>query len=379
MSVISRLFRTLRSTDPGSADDFVPYTLPHPHKYPFEMDLARVVGPERIDAAIQQQSYSCYLLGDVGGINDPRPQQAVADALCALTPDARDYDPTGRPCGETLFAYIAGDIVYNRGEAAHYAEQFYAPYRHYDRPIFAIPGNHDGDGALHPSLEGFAANFCAPHPGPAPDGYGRGVIDQPNVYWTLEAPWLRIVGLYTNVPEGGVVDEEQRQWFLDQIARPRDGKHLVVALHQPVFSLDRAHGGSRAMLDVVHEPARRAGCRLVVSGHAHNYQRFAYDDVTYLVNGGGGYYELHDLVANASRQEIRPLVAHTRSHSFMHMTVTPAELQLCTVAVPLPFDAQTARPSVVDEFTLLLYPSITSHGQAHEAGLREVTIGRERL
>ena len=38
------------------------------------------------------------------------------------------------------FLYHLGDVVYSFGEAQSYYERF----RRYDRPIFAIPGNHDG-------------------------------------------------------------------------------------------------------------------------------------------------------------------------------------------------------------------------------------------
>ena len=42
------------------------------------------------------------------------------------------------------FFFHLGDVIYNFGEADYYYDQFYEPFRAYDRPIFAIPGNHDG-------------------------------------------------------------------------------------------------------------------------------------------------------------------------------------------------------------------------------------------
>lgn len=345
-----------RAPNSRAGAEFVPYQLPHPEKYPFELDLAHVVPAGPLRAAVAAGAYSCYLLGDVGGIANPAPQQRVAAAMCALTADAARYDEARAPCGGSLFAYIAGDVVYNHGARAEYLAQFYEPYRRYDRPILAIPGNHDGDpeGRHRPSLGGFVANFCAPHQAPAEDAgrIGRRALDQPNVYWTLEAPWLRIVGLYTNVPEGGVVDEPQRRWFLDQLARPLHGKHLIVALHQPVFSADTVHGGSAAMLDLVHEPARAAGCRLVVTGHAHNYQRFSYDDITYLVNGAGGYHELHDLAPPEFPGAMYPIASHVGEHSFVHLTVTPERLALRAIAVPARFRPSGGPPRVVDALTI---------------------------
>ena len=90
-------------------------------------------------------AYTCYVLGDVGGIVDPAPQRRVAEAMCALSADAARYDAERTPCGDTLFTYIVGDVVYDHGARSRYLPQFYEPYRRYDRPILAIPGNHDGD------------------------------------------------------------------------------------------------------------------------------------------------------------------------------------------------------------------------------------------
>lgn len=42
------------------------------------------------------------------------------------------------------FLFHLGDVVYNFGEGQYYYDQFYEPFRGYDRPIFAIPGNNDG-------------------------------------------------------------------------------------------------------------------------------------------------------------------------------------------------------------------------------------------
>ncbi len=340
----------------GNANGFVPYHLPHPHRYPFQMDLAEVVGPERLDAARATGSYACYFLSDVGGVVDARPQQAVAAAMCALSADARLYDQVARPCGGTLFTYITGDIVYLRGELSQYEAQFHAPYRAYDRPILAVPGNHDGGPAPSgTTLEGFLETFCAPESLSWDDldpSTRRHVVSQPNMYWTLEAPWLRIVGLYTNVPESGAVNTQQYRWFRDQMARPHPDQHLVVALHHPPLSADRVHGSSRAMLDLVHDEAKRAGCRLVISGHAHSYQRFEHNGVAYVVNGGGGYHELHELAPRWSVGTPRPVAAHTQDHSFVHLTVTPDALVLRAIAVPLAFAPDGLSPLLIDEIAI---------------------------
>ena len=133
---------------------------------------------------------------------------------------------------------------------------------------------------------------------------------------------------------------------------PREGKQLIVTLHQPVFSADSVHGGSESMLELIHEPARRAGCRLVISGHVHNYQRFEYEGITYLVAGGGGYYGLHGLLPPEFPGAMYPIVSHTRDHSFVHITVTPERLTLRAIAVPERFTSRKDAPYTVDTFTV---------------------------
>ena len=48
-------------------------------------------------------------------------------------------------------------------------------------------------------------------------------MTQPNVYWTLLHAWVTIIGLYTNVPEGGAIAEDQLGWPTTErrAARPR--------------------------------------------------------------------------------------------------------------------------------------------------------------
>ena len=183
------------------------------------------------------------------------------------------------------FFYHLGDVVYFNGLEHLYGAQFYEPYQYYPAPIFAIAGNHDGDTHTQKndppdhekSLTGFRQNFCAP----AAEHVNkyRELMTQPYVYWTLDAPFVRIVGLYSNVD--GTLDgrgrSEQQQWFESQlIAAPKD-KWLLLAVHHPPYSLDSEHGGYPVILDAIERAVQKASGRwpdVVLSGHVHNYQRF---------------------------------------------------------------------------------------------------------
>ena len=117
--------------------------------------------------------------------------------------------------------YVNG-VNYN-GELSQYPQQSYEPCAHDPTPIFAVPGNHDGDPlpGSH-SLDGFLANSCtiSPQvPGQA-QSTGRSTMTQPNVYWTLVAPFITVLGLYTNVPQGGQLDDTQVAWLQTELAAP---------------------------------------------------------------------------------------------------------------------------------------------------------------
>jgi hypothetical protein len=109
-------------------------------------------------------------------------------------------------------------VVYYRGEAARYYDEFYEPYQHYPRFIFAIPGNHDGViiPGDPPSLTAFVRNFCSNSPQTvSPDVLStpRYEMTQPYVYWTLDTPLATIIGLYSNVSEyDGQFDDTQISW-----------------------------------------------------------------------------------------------------------------------------------------------------------------------
>ena len=183
-----------RSTAPPTLSDFLPAPT-----------IATIRSAGRI---------SFHAVGDTGAAKVSRFQSAaaaignqdtVADAM------AKDVQ-AGGDTGPAFFFHL-GDVIYNFGEGKYYYDQFYDPYRGYDRPIFAIPGNHDGVvyDATIPSLKGFLENFCAAAPGPAPNAGSlvRSLMTQPGVYFTLDAPFVSIIGLYSNVLEGpGIISSQ---------------------------------------------------------------------------------------------------------------------------------------------------------------------------
>lgn len=240
------------------------------------------------------------VIGDHGGIMDPNPQNAVSNALQARS----EADP------KPAFVYTVGDVVYFNGDATQYTPQFYEAYGHLTLPIVGIPGNHDGDTTDDPSrkpLDTFMANFCAPTPAlpPGNEEYNRDVETQPYCDWTLDLRAATIVGIYTNVPSGGHLEQSQIDWLTGELGAAAKDKPLVVTCHHPPYSVDAMHGGAQrvgAALDSAFTSSGRTP-DLVLSGHVHDYQRFTRTfngkQLPYIVIGNSGYHNLHMLAGDA--------------------------------------------------------------------------------
>jgi 3',5'-cyclic AMP phosphodiesterase CpdA len=316
--------------------------------------------------AIQSaQKLVFHVAGDTGGVKAPQDQHDVALHM------ETDFDATD-PAAHPAFFYNLGDVVYYYGEASQYYSQFYEPYQLYPAPILAIPGNHDGD-VQDPSVASLAAyveNFCAPTPRLTKEAgdVSRDAMTEPNVYWTLETPFATVVGLYTNVPEGGWLDGKQIAWLTGELSAAPVGKALIVAMHHPIYSADVLHSGSKYMQGVLEKTIQQSGRwpDLVFAGHVHNYQRFtrtlAGREVPYIVAGGGGYWNLHRMSLDPQGNPLPTpypvpgtdvtLASYCANrHGYLLLESTPTNLSGRYVAVPNP--QQSGQPvSVVDTFTL---------------------------
>jgi 3',5'-cyclic AMP phosphodiesterase CpdA len=201
-------------------------------------------------------------------------------------------------------------VIYGNDKANHYGERFYIPYKHYPGKILAIPGNHDGEeksSADSPSLSAFQANFCARAASVPPQASGSGIyretMTQPGVYWFLDAPFVQIIGLYSNRLENpgdlegitnGQNDTSQLDWLAATLASiAKSKKALIIATHHPPYS-QSGHSGSTDMNTTIDDACAKAKVYpdLFLSGHAHNYQRYTRriggKQVPYIVAGTGG-------------------------------------------------------------------------------------------
>lgn len=292
--------------DPRGKPDNNWFDLPQPSGFPpFRVDLASILNDQEMQKIVANKRLVFHSVGDTGGVNTTTYQQQVATYMEL---DFSDPDPDG---GNPSFYYHLGDVVYYDGEITNYYWEFYEPYLHYPAPIVAIPGNHDGDvdpnDQFHQpsdSLKGFVRNFCAQAPIRLPEAQDapRDAMTQPNVYWTLNTPMATIIGLYTNVPSGGVIHPDQLTWFKQELAAAPKDLALILALHHPIFSAYGHHPGSLKLKTTVEEAFKEANRtpNLILTAHVHDYQRFTgYFNgkaVPTILAGAGGYNQkLHQL------------------------------------------------------------------------------------
>jgi hypothetical protein len=266
--------------------------IPPPKRNPPTMTLDEIVGSTGMSDIQKAGAITFHAVGDTGSPDTMT--EIISTAM------AGDYD-IAHPGISPAFLFHLGDVIYYENNIPGYTQQFYTPYKHYPGKIIAIPGNHDGelfkyDQVGQPStgqkvsLQAFQDNFCQPKPGvpPAAATIYREMISQPAVYWYLNAPFVDIVALYSNVADGPgyisdkkVIGMDQKNWFtatLTAIAAQRKKgprKALIVAVHHPPYS-GGGHSPSVAMLKDIDDSCQTAGIMpdAVLSGHSHNYQRF---------------------------------------------------------------------------------------------------------
>jgi Calcineurin-like phosphoesterase len=244
-----------------------------------------------------------HATGDCGSTRGPATQNQVTDKMLG---DFQEAAAAEVP----QFNLLLGDIVYSFGETQYYYDQFYEPYRDYPAPVLALAGNHDG--MLSPlahavTLAAYLRNFCSQGFVVTPEAgaLSRTAQIQPGVFFTFDAPFVRVLSLYSNTLEDpGVIanrtiGSSQQTYLRAALTRVKSEGYagaLIIAHHHPPYTAGGRHGWSLTMQAQIDSICAAVGVwpHAVLSGHAHNYQRFTRtrpggQQIPYIVCGNGGH------------------------------------------------------------------------------------------
>jgi hypothetical protein len=292
-------------------------------------------GPLVIEKIKTSKKIIFHACGD-SGASEARKYRNELKVSDQVTVDCAQSDEANRPA----FLFHLGDVVYNFGESQYYYDQFYDAFRNYPAPIFAIPGNHDsfvvpGTADDQKPLAIFERNFCAENPVITVEARSlhRTAVTQPGVYFTLDAPFVRVIGLFSNALEDpGVISNEDGNWptvnnsqldFLTaQLKQIKNDKYkgaVLLAVHHPPYTYSPPpkkgaggnHSSSAVMLSQIDKICLQEGVypHAVLSAHAHNYQRY-----TRTLQFGGREIDVPFIVCGDGGHNVNPVVRSSKGH-----------------------------------------------------------------
>lgn len=161
-------------------------------------------------------------------------------------------------------------------------------------------------------------------------------LGMPGAYYTRKVGPMQLFVLNSND-----IAPQQTRWLRNALAASK-ARWKIAAFHHPPYTCGGHEGndGARRAWGPLFERYR---VRLVLSGHDHNYQRFApRRGVTYLVDGGGGarLYELRGCPRDYPRR-----VAARSVNGFLYLRASAQALSVRAVALGgATFDRFTIRP-----------------------------------
>jgi hypothetical protein len=323
------------------------------------LTLDQVLGGTNTSATITANGQMAFhSVGDTGNVSKPTPQSEVADKMTS------DFDGEAA-AAVPQFLFHLGDQVYNFSESQYWYDQFYEPYRDYPAPILAVAGNHEGNvipNTTAMSLANYLANFCATgfETTPEAGGLDRTAQIQPGVYFTFDAPFIRILALYSgSLEDPGIISSQggtaptlsdvQLDFLRAALTRIKTEKYagaVVIVTHHPPFTTPAVHSGSPMMLADIDAICAATGVwpHAHLSAHVHNYQRFTRTvhgrQIPYIIAGNGGHgiqklavkgSTIRTPVSVAGQPAGQTLVFESYddvNYGYLRLLVTPAQLRI---------------------------------------------------
>jgi uncharacterized membrane protein HdeD (DUF308 family) len=257
--------------------------------------------------------FSFIVIGDTG--EGDASQNVLRDQLLKVA--SRD---------EVRFVVIASDVVYPNGSMIDYEAKFWLPFKGVEKPVYAIPGNHD----WYDALEAFVATFLEPAAARAamearadadlrltsttrtridhlvgeaarlrsdyrvPTGFQRGP------FFEIQTDRFALLAIDTGVVKR--IDAHQWAWLEGALARAA-GKLTMAILGHPFYAGGAEQVGGNDEFARLKRLLVERGVAIVMAGDTHDFEYYAEPApaaagaeagrggvVHHFVNGGGGAY-----------------------------------------------------------------------------------------
>jgi uncharacterized membrane protein HdeD (DUF308 family) len=263
------------------------------------------VSPEGLETA---NDFSFVVIGDTG--EGDASQLILRDQLLRVGQ---------KP--EVKFLVLSSDVIYPAGAMKDYEPKFYLPFKGFQKPIYAVPGNHD----WYDALESFAANFLEPQAARAAlrgrreadlkltttseadidamvleterlrGEYQIETAKQRATYFEIRTEHFSLIVADTGILRR--LDDDQFRWLDQALERGRDRFKMVILGH-PVYAAGKDQSEDVPDFKRVHELLKKHAVDVVMGGDTHDFEYYQEQYMSgdesqsmyHFVNGGGGAY-----------------------------------------------------------------------------------------
>jgi acid phosphatase type 7 len=190
-------------------------------------------------------------------------EQAVLIAAGNIGDCASDGDEATASLVEQTTGVVAslGDTAYPTGSAANFADCFDPTWGRFRDRIHPVPGNHDyATGTADPYFAYFGEAAGSPDEG----------------YYSYDVGSWHVVALNSVCDVVDCAEDSDQLRWLERDLQAAPSNCLLAYWHHPRFSSGSI--GSDPRMQAAWKILIDAGAEVVISGHAHHYERFALQD-----------------------------------------------------------------------------------------------------
>lgn len=272
--------------------------------------LAKGIAPDKI-FAIQPEGvnnggdFSFIVIGDTG--EGDASQLSLHEQLIA----ANNRE-------EVKFLVLSSDVIYPDGKMSDYETNFYLPFMGFEKPFYAIPGNHDwfdADEAFNANFLNYDAAQISLRSRLAEDLNTDAVTtdkrfdeitaeaERLRSYYKIKnglqrAPFfeMQTAGFSLIAVDTGIlrsIDDKEKAWLESALTRAGNNYKLVVIGH-PFYVGGEYMAKDDKKFDEVYQILQRHNVDAVMAGDTHDFEFYkiknGQKEMLSFVNGGGGAY-----------------------------------------------------------------------------------------